>query len=166
MYTSEPWVLKDNREKETKKKKDINTLEFSKFYENYYENKTNKAELLKKFNITEKEFQTLVIKLDLPPKTLKFSYTKMPENFEQIYTKFLENKISKAELLKELGVSSRTLHRWISKKNLPLRSARKVSDKETQKLSTVETKDEKDYLIIINIFNHKLIIRSPFKFTE
>lgn len=109
--------------KNSLKSKDIS--EFSKVYPRYLSGELKKSDIFEMFNIREATFQKWVGELDLAIKTGRFKAIEIPENFKETYNLFLQGKMSKPKLLKELGISDRTLYKWIKEKNLPLKSTSK-----------------------------------------
>lgn len=109
--------------KDSLKSKDIS--EFSKVYPRYLSGELKKSDIFEMFNIREATFQKWVGELDLAIKTGRFKAIEIPENFEDTYNLFLQDKISKPKLLKELGISDRTLYKWVKEKKLPLKRTSK-----------------------------------------
>ena len=95
--------------------------EFSKVYPKYYAGELTRDDLFKMFNIKHTTFRKWIGELDLPIKTGRFEALVIPNNFESLYYKFLEDEISKPKLLKELSISDRTLYTWVKEKSLPLK---------------------------------------------
>ena len=132
---------------------------------------TTVGDIAEKYKIDRSTVSRWAHALNLPTKKPRNILLKVPENFKEVYMKYVTGEISRAELLDTFEVSMGSICKWRDELNLPLRNTRSINiEVETpdiskrQEIKSEDTPEHKSkektwHIFKITLFNYSLSVQ-------